>query len=348
MPDLSLLKTLCTTDGISGDETAVRDRILQEIRPYIDDYSITPLGNLIAFKKGASRPKTKLMAEAHMDEVGMTVTHITKEGLLKFEPVGGIDPRVLAGTSVTVAGRYPGVIDVKPIHLIDRSDQCKAVPITELYVDIGAKDEADAERHIALGNSITFSPFFDMQHGTIKSRALDDRAGCFLLIEWLKKPLPYDMIFVFSVQEEIGLRGAKTAAYTVAPQAAIVVETTTAADIAGVSPEKQVCHVGKGPVLSFMDRATIYDREYFHMALQIAENAGIPCQVKQAIAGGNDSGAIHTARGGIRTIAVSLPCRYLHSPVGLISEEDLLHTAALLPLLSEKIAETDPSVLQNI
>lgn len=347
MAELSLLETLCAIDGISGDETAVRDRIFKEIQPYADDCSLTPLGNLIAFKKGAARPRTKLMAEAHMDEVGMTVTHITHNGLLKFETIGGIDPRVLAGTPVTVAGKYAGVIDVKPIHLTEKKDQEKAIPLTDLYIDIGAKDKEEAEAQISLGDSVTFTPFFDARHGTIKSRALDNRAGCLLLIEWMKKPLPYDMTFVFSVQEEIGLRGARTAAYTVAPQAAIVVETTTAADIADVNPGRMVCRVGGGPVLSFMDRSTIYDREYYRVALRTAEDAGIPCQVKQAVAGGNDSGAIHVSRGGIRTLAVSLPCRYLHSPVGLIAESDLLHTEALLPLIAEKIAGMEAFGLQN-
>ena len=347
MADLSLLEALCAIDGISGSEESVRNRILEEVRPYADTCTCTPLGNLIVFKKGAARPKTPLMLEAHMDEVGMTVVHITEDGFLKFETVGGIDSRVLPGKAVVVAGKYPGVIGLKPIHLTQKADAARALPVSELSVDIGAKSRAEAEACVSLGDQITFAPFFDARHGMLRGRALDNRAGCLLLIELLRQPLPYDMTFVFSVQEEIGLRGARTAAYTVAPQAALVVETTTAADIADVPPERVVCRVGCGPVLSFMDRSTIYDREYFRLACRTAEENGIPCQVKQAVAGGNDAGAIHVSRTGIRTLAVSLPCRYLHSPVGMISAEDLSHTERLLPLLAEKIAGSEPSCLQN-
>ena len=172
----------------------------------------------------------------------------------------------------------------------------------------------------------------------IKSRALDDRAGCAILVDMIQNELEYDMIFVFAVQEEIGLRGSKTAAYTVEPQAAIVVESTTAADVAGVDKANQVCKVGAGAVVSFMDRHTIYDREYYQMAFAAAKKAGVKCQAKQAIAGGNDAGAIHVSRGGVRTIAVSLPCRYLHSAVGMISQDDLKSAQKLIVELAGRIA----------
>ena len=189
-----------------------------------------------------------------------------------------------------------------------------------------------------LDYGVTFVSLFDASHGRIRSRAIDDRAGCAILIDLMKKDLPYDCTFVFAVQEEVGLRGSKTAAFAAEPEAAIVVESTTAADIPGVEPEKQVCHVGKGPVLSFMDRATIYDREYFALAKKLAAEKGIPCQVKEAVAGGNDAGAIHVSRGGVRTAAVSLACRYLHSPVGMIAEEDFHHAEELIEAMAMAIA----------
>ena len=338
MADLKLLERLCTAQGISGDEGAVREMILEEITPYAESVTVTPLGNIIAEKKGAQRAKTRLLLNAHMDEVGMIVTSITKEGLLRFTPVGGIDRRILPGKSVMVAGSIPGVIGAKPIHLLEGDEREKAPSLDSLTIDIGALSQEEAEKLVSPGDSVTFVSLFDTAHGMIRSRAIDDRAGCAILIDLMKKELPYDCTFVFAVQEEVGLRGSKTAAFAAKPEAAIVVESTTAADIAGVVPDKQVCRVGKGPVLSFMDRATIYDRPYFQLAQKLAKENEIPCQVKEAVAGGNDAGAIHVSRGGVRTAAISLACRYLHAPVGMISQEDFHHAEALVEKLAMAIA----------
>ncbi len=338
MADLKLLERLCTAQGISGDEGAVREMILEEITPYAESVTVTPLGNIIAEKKGAQRAKTRLLLNAHMDEVGMIVTGITKEGLLRFTPVGGIDRRILPGKSVMVAGSIPGVIGAKPIHLLEGDEREKAPSLDSLTIDIGALSQEEAEKLVSPGDSVTFVSLFDTAHGMIRSRAIDDRAGCAILIDLMKKELPYDCTFVFAVQEEVGLRGSKTAAFAAKPEAAIVVESTTAADIAGVDPDKQVCRVGKGPVLSFMDRATIYDRPYFQLAQKLAKENEIPCQVKEAVAGGNDAGAIHVSRGGVRTAAISLACRYLHAPVGMISQEDFHHAEALVEKLAMAIA----------
>lgn len=338
MADLALLERLCRAHGISGFEGAVRDIIRKEAEPYAEKITVDALGNLIVTKRGASRAKVKLMLDAHMDEVGMIVTYITEEGLLKFSCVGGIDRRVLCGKHVVVNEKIPGVIGARPIHLLDGGEREKSVPVEDLSIDIGASSREEAAEVVRLGDPVTFWSVFDASHGMVKSKAIDDRAGCAILLDLIKKDLPYDMTFVFSVQEEIGLRGAQTAAYAVAPEAAIVVESTTAADIAGVEPGRQVCHVGKGPVVSFMDRGTIYDQGYFQTAFQTAQELQIPCQTKEAVAGGNNAGAIHKSRGGVRTVAVSLPCRYLHSAVGLISQADFHHAEALVEQLAEKIA----------
>ena len=338
MTDLKLLRRLCAARGISGNEDAVRDMLLEEVRPYADSVEISPLGNIIVFKKGAQRPKIRLMVSAHMDEVGMIVTHITDEGLLKFSTVGGIDRRVLCGRAVTVGGSVPGVIGAKPIHLLKEEEKEKSVPLEDLYIDIGANDREEAEQYVLSGDPVCFDSVFDTANGMVKSRALDDRAGCAILIQMIQSELPFDLFFTFVVQEEIGLRGAKTAAYMVKPEAAIVVESTTAADVAGVDKDRQVCRVGEGPVISFMDRHTIYDREYYKMAFSAAKRIGVKCQAKQAVAGGNDAGAIHVSRGGVRTLAVSLPCRYLHSAVGVISQEDYEAAGKLISGLAEEIA----------
>lgn len=342
MADWSLLERLCAARGISGNEETVREIIFKEVKPYADRAEVTPLGNLIVFKKGAKRPNTRLMLNAHMDEVGLIVTHITDDGLLKFSPVGGMDRRVLPGKSVTVKNEVPGVIGAKPIHLLDGEEKEKSIPIKEMYIDIGAKDKEEAEQAVLPGDPVCFDSIFDTSRGMVKSRALDDRAGCAILIEMIQSELPYDMTFVFAVQEEIGLRGSKTAAYAVEPQAAIVVESTTAADVAGVEKEQQVCRLGEGAVISFMDRHTIYDKEYYRMAFSAAETAGVKCQSKRAVAGGNDAGAIHVSRSGVRTVAVSLPCRYLHSAVSMISQQDYEAARKLIPVLAAQIAGEQP------
>ncbi len=339
MADFKLLEKLCAARGISGQEQTVRSLILEEIRPYADQITVDPLGNVLAFKKGAQRPKTKLMLSAHMDEVGFIVTHVTEDGFLKVAPVGGIDKRVVPGKRVLVGEKgIPGVISLVPIHLSKDEDREKTLPFDQLAVDIGAVSREDALNHTALGDMVTFCSVFDLRDGMVKSKAIDDRAGCALLIELIKEELPFDVHFTFVVQEEVGCRGAKTAAYTVAPQACIVVESTTAADIAGVEEEKQVCRVGQGAVISFMDRSTIYDREYFCLAQEAGKKAGAKVQVKQAVAGGNDAGAIHVSGSGVRTIAVSLPCRYLHSAVGLIAQEDYESVKTTVRSLAEAIA----------
>lgn len=337
MTDLSLLKDLCALEGISGCEDKVRERILQEITPYVTDVRVDPLGSIIAFKKGKARAKTDLMLSAHMDEVGLIVTHITEEGFLKFTTVGGIDKRILVGKRVSVNG-VPGVIGAKPTHMLKGDQRGAAVPLDELTIDIGAASKEEAEAVVAPGDPVCFASEFFVQDGAIFGKALDDRAGCAILIELIRQELPYDMTFVFCVQEEIGLRGAKAAAYSVAPEAAIVVETTTAADLPDITGEQRVCTVGGGPVVSFMDRATIYDRKFYELAFALAKEQEIPCQTKHMVAGGNDAGAIHQSRGGVRTISVSLPCRYLHGPTGRIAQSDYRHAQELILSLANSIA----------
>lgn len=341
MADLKLLERLCAARGISGYEDDVRRLILDEIKPFATRIEVTPLGNILAFKEGKQRAKTKLMLNAHMDEVGLIVTEIDADGLLKFATVGGFDRRVLLARSVTVGDNVPGVIGAKPIHLLEGDEKEKSVPVSDMYIDIGAKSKEDAEAHVCPGDPVTFHSIFDTAHGKIKTRALDDRAGCAIMIDLLKTELAYDMTFAFVVQEEVGLNGSRTAAFAAEPQASIVLESTTAADVAGVPEEKKVCRVGQGPVLSFMDRHTIYDRAYYKMAFEVAKENGIPCQSKRGVAGGNDAGAIHVSRSGVRTVAVSLPCRYLHSAFSMIAQEDFHNTERLVLKLAEKIAASE-------
>ncbi len=338
MNNLTLLQKLCDTYGISGDEACIREIILNEITPFVTSVNIDNLGNIIAFKKGKKKGKTKLMLSAHMDEVGFIVTYINKDGMLKFEAVGGINSDVACGKRVVIGkNKIPGVIGLKPVHLLNAEERQKNIPIKDLYIDIAAASKDEALKYISPGDCVYFRANYKFENNMIKSKAIDNRVGCFVLINLIKQDLPFDMYFVFSVQEEIGLRGAKVAAYEVNPDAAIVVEATTAADIKGTSDEKQVCKIGGGAVIAFMDKNTIYDRNYYNFALELAKKNDIKVQIKSLVSGGNDSGAIHMSRSGIKTIAVSLPCRYLHSACGMICIDDLWAVQKLVQQLSSKI-----------
>jgi endoglucanase len=335
---LETIKELSLLDGVSGRENAVREYIINKVKPYADSIETDALGNLIVFKKGKNEPKNKVMLDAHMDEVGMMITYINADGTLDFECVGGIDKRVMLGKPVTVGeNRVSGVIGVKAVHMVPADEKLK-MPST-MYIDIGADSKEDAEKVVSVGDYACFnSEFVEYGDGFIKGKALDDRAGCAMLIEMIKTDLLYDMYFCFSAGEEVGFGIASTAFYKVQPDYAIVVETTTAADLADVPENKKVCRLGDGGVVSFMDRRTIYPKELFDKAFEVAEKNGIKVQTKKAVAGGNNAGVIHKTAGGVKTIAVSLPCRYLHSPACILKKEDITEGVKLITSLAEELA----------
>ena len=335
-----LLEDLCQLSGVSGNEDEVRNFICKEIEGNCD-YKIDALGNIIAFKKGNKTPAKKLMIAAHMDEVGLIVTSIKADGTLRISPVGGIDAGVVIGRQVSVGEeKLIGVIGAKAVHNLTADEKKTAPTFSNLYVDIGATSKDEAQDYVKMGDVLTFkSDFIKFGNDRIKGKAIDDRAGCAIMIEMIKDELEYDTTFVFTVQEEIGTRGAKVSTFTVNPDFAIVLETTTAADIPIASEEKRVCEVGKGAVVSYMDRGTIYDRELYKLAFLLAEENDIPIQTKTMVAGGNDSGAIHLSNGGVRTIAISAPCRYLHSPSCVVKGSDLTACKELAKCLMSRICE---------
>lgn len=328
---LNLLKRLCLIDGTSGDEGNVRDFIISEIKDHCE-YKIDNLGNVICFKKGKKRPDRKVMLDAHTDEVGLIITAVTSEGFLKFDTVGGIDSAVLCFKEVKI-GEVSGIISGKPTHLLSKDERKKAPKIDSLYIDIGASSKQEALELVNLGDTAVIQSDFTVMGENVKAKAIDDRIGCAVLIALLKEKAEYDFWAVFSTQEEIGTRGARVATFAVNPDFALALEATTAADIAGVTSDKSVCNLGKGPAISFMDRATAYDRELYNAAL----NSGITVQPKRAVAGGNNSGAIHLSREGVRTLAISLPCRYIHSPSCVANINDMENMMKLTKYMMNKI-----------
>lgn len=329
-----LIKKLTSIDAASGDEGAVRDFIINEIKPYCE-YRVDALGNLIAAKKGKRTPEKKIMLDAHMDEVGLIITSITADGFLRFKTLGGINTSALMFKTIKINGNVNGVISGKPIHLT-HGDEAKKLPDADkLYIDIGASSGEEAESMVTVGDRAVMTSDFTVCGDKIISKALDDRVGCAILIKLIKEYDEYDFTAVFSVQEEIGLRGAKVAAYSVDPDAAIIVEGTTAADIAGVSEDKSVCNLGMGAAVSFMDKATVYNRAYYLAAIK----SGVKVQPKRAVAGGNNSGAVHLAREGVKTIAVSVPCRYIHSSSSVADINDINAAFDLCKYMIEYIAD---------
>lgn len=337
---IKTLKELCLLNGISGDESCVREYIIEKIRDKCD-YSVDNLGNITAFRKGKKTPEKKLMIAAHMDEVGMIVTSVKSDGTLTFETVGGIDSAVIIGKRVKIGKNgLSGVVGSKAIHKLSAEEREKAPKISDLYIDFGAADKAEAEKYVSVGECVYFdSEFMEFGNNRIKSKAIDDRAGCALMLRLIEEEPEYDTFFVFNVQEEIGLRGSTVSAFSLQPDIAIVLEATTAADIDGADGAAKVCTINGGPVVSFMDRSTMYDKELYKTAFETAKENGIKCQTKSMIAGGNDSGAIHISGKGVRTIAVSLPCRYLHSPSCVISKQDFDDAYRLVKLMMKRVLD---------
>ena len=337
---MELIKELCALNGVSGDEDRVREFIRGQAEPYADSIRTDALGNLIVFKKGTKTTGHKLLMAAHMDEVGLIVTHVTDEGYLKFDFVGGVDRRVAIGKSVVLGDQaIQGIIGLKAIHLVSREERKKTPKTDSMYIDIGAKNKEEALKLVQPG---TYGSFIGepeaFGNGLLKAKAIDDRVGCAVMLALMKEELPMDVTFAFTAQEEVGTRGAFGAAFSVSHEIALVLETTTAADLPNVEEHRKVCAPGKGPVISYMDGGTIYDRGLFEDLRRLAEENQIPWQTKEYIAGGNDARSIQRSKAGVRVAAVSAAVRYLHAPASVGSVADFENMLKLARLFVADVA----------
>ena len=326
-----LLKELSELTGVSSGETAVRHYIRDRIQGQVDRIQTDRLGNLIA-RRDQGKKGPLVMLTAHMDEVGLMVVGIDPSGLLKITTVGGIDERVLISKRVLVGPqRIPGVIGAKPIHLQEKEERKRPVKTTGLFVDIGATDRSDAEKDVKIGDLIAFDveagPFGD---GLFKGKALDDRAGCAVLLNLMEKKYNLPLAYVFTVQEEVGLRGATVAAFGLNPDLALVVEATSAGDVPPLKKHQASTRLGAGPAISFMDRSVIVNPALIQRLVAVAEEAGIPYQFRESTTGGTEAGVINQTRSGIPVAVISVPCRYIHSPVGILNRNDLTQTVKLI------------------
>ncbi len=340
---LNTLEKLCSLSGVSGDERAVCSFIKKEAAQYASKISEDVMGNLTVFVKGKKRREKPLMLAAHMDEVGICITGFTSDGLLRFAFAGGVDRRVVIGKQVLIGKKeIPGIIGIKAVHMTTKEEREKTPKLSELLIDIGCETEAAAKKLVALGDSAVFAgSFIRLGKHKVKSRAIDDRFGCAVLLELMKKPLLYDTYFVFTAQEEVGCRGAGAAAYAIKPALALVVESTTAADLPGSEEHTKVASLGKGAVIGCVDGATIFDKDLFALLRKTASDENIPWQIKTKIAGGTDSKSIQLSREGVRVASLSLPTRYIHSPSCVADIRDMQSVLAL----AEKFINTEESAL---
>ena len=334
-----LLEKLINATGISSREKEIRDLIREEIKDNVDEIYTDKMGNLIACK-GKEKDGQKVMLAAHMDEVGLMITEITSDGLLKFQSVGGIDKRVLVSKPVLVGeDKMAGVIGAKAIHLQKKSERDKPIDFDNLYIDIGVNSKKEAEKYVELGDVAVFSSEYEeLGNGRVIGKAFDDRVGCSIIAELTEYDFDMPVYYVFTVQEEVGLRGAGVAAFDIAPDIALVLEGTTAADVPENKEHRYSTSVGKGPALTLMDRTVIADKNILTGLITVAEDNGIDYQFRRTDAGGNDAGAISLSREGVPSAVISLPCRYIHSPLSLIDLDDYKKMSKLVKLYLERLA----------
>ena len=341
-----LLEELSNAFGPSGCEAEVRNVLARALRDKVDELQTDALGNLIAFKRGTGpEPRLKVMVDAHTDEVGFMITRIEKNGLLGFRAVGGIDQRLLLAKGVLVGDeRLPGVIVAPPVHLSKPEERKKVIKVDQLAIDAGAASQDEAQGLVRIGDYATFDTRFEVLNTegwrTVKGKAFDDRMGCALAAALADDEYEVDLYLSFSAQEEVGLRGAGVAAFRLEPDMALALEGTICDDMPKDEDVSPTTELGKGPAITVMDRSFIADKRLVRLLVDRAEALGIPFQFKQPGLGGTDAGAIHLSRTGVPSVALSVPCRYIHSPAAVASLNDFDHALALLRAALLALPET--------
>jgi putative aminopeptidase FrvX len=323
----TLLKKLLETYGPSGNEEKVRDIIREEIRDYVDELKTDKMGNLIAIKKASGK---KIMVASHMDEIGIIITGIDDKGFLRFSNVGGISPYISLGQRVMFSDGTLGVVGMEDLENI------KDLKLNKMYIDIGAQSKEEAAKKINIGDMACFYQPMALLENNIVSKGLDNRIGCFIVIETLKQIQPSlnELYFVFTIQEELGIRGAKTAAYRLDPDLGIAVDVTSTGDTP--KAKHMAVELGKGPAVKIMDKSLLSHPLMKKLMIDTAKDNQIPYQLEVLEFGGTDSGAIHLARGGVPSGALSIPCRYVHSPSEAASQKDVKNAIVLLTKILEK------------
>ena len=332
--NIELLKRLTETPGVSGREELVRALVIEELTPHVDEIRVDALGNVIAIKKGKGR--RKVMLAAHMDEIGFMVRHIDDQGFIRIQPLGGFDPRVLIAQRAIVhtrsGERLRGVVTpaTKPIHLL--GDEKPTTPkLEEFYIDLGLAAEVVREQ-VSLGDSITLDRTLERVGDNLIAKAMDDRTGVFTMIEAIRKLGAHevDVLAVATVQEEVGLRGATTAAFQLQPDVAIALDTTLAVDTPGMPPTEAVTRLGQGVAIKVFDSSFIPNYKLVAHLREVAESHEITHQLEVLPRGGTDAGAMQRAGAGAAAITLSIPSRYVHTVNEMVNIGDLDAASTLL------------------
>lgn len=342
-----LLKEICEVAGISGFEQRVRELVLREIKPLCDEVTIDNMGNLTAFKKGKGKNLKKAMIAAHLDEIGFIVTHIDDRGFLKFHTIGGFDPKTLTAQRVIVHGKKDiiGVMGTKPIHLMSPEERGKQLQIRDYFIDTGLTAN-EVKDIVSIGSPVSRERELIEMGDCVNCKSIDNRVAVFILIELLRElqniDLPIDLYGVFTVQEEVGLRGATTATLATQPDFAFCIDTTIAYDVPGAQPEEYTTQLGKGVGIKIMDSMTICDYRMVAYMKQTADKYGIIWQPEILIAGGTDTAMQQrmTAGGSIAG-AVSIPTRHIHSVIEMAHKSDIRGNIDLLKVCLSDIETYD-------
>ncbi len=342
---MNLLKKLCETPGISGYEERIQKVIKEELEKVTDEVKIDKLGNVIGIKKakklsGKPAPK-KVMIAAHMDEIGFMVSFIDKEGFIRFVPVGGFDPKTLIAQRVVVHGTKDigGVIGYKPTHILSEEERKKLPKIKELFIDVGMKKN-EVSKIVKPGDFVTLDRnFMELNKKIITAKALDDRAGVYVMIETLKriKDCHVDIYAVATVQEEVGVRGATVSSFSVEPDVGIALDVTIASDIPGTKEEEMATTLGGGTAISLMDSHTISNKKLVDFLRKIAEENKIKYQTDILLVGGTDAGAIQRSKSGVPACTLSIPTRYIHSVVEMCHKDDIENSIKLICKFLENV-----------
>lgn len=334
MINVNLLKEICETPGAPGFEQHIRHLVINQIKDYVDEYHVDAVGNVMALRKG--KEDKRVLVAAHMDEISFIVTHIDDEGFLRFHTLGGFDPKTLTAQRVIVHGRKDliGVMGSKPIHMMTADERNKVPQTTDYFVDLGM-GKAEVEELVAIGDPITRERTLIEMGDCVNSKSLDNRVSVFILIETLKrlkgKELPYDLHAVFTVQEEVGLRGAMVASHHIDPHFGIALDVTIAYDVPGAKPYEVVSKLGKGTAIKIMDASVICDPRMVRYLKQVADDHNIPWQPEILTAGGTDTAGLQRAgKHGSISGAISIPCRHVHQVIEMAHKKDIDASIRLL------------------
>lgn len=338
--NVKLLKKICEAPGVPGYESKIRNLIIKEVTPLVDSVEVDNMGNVITIKKGKSDAK-KAMIGAHMDEIGFMVTHIDDKGFVRFTTLGGFDPKTLTAQRVVIHGKKDviGVMGSKPIHVMSPEERTKMPKTTDFFIDLGMPKK-EVEKIVSVGNPITRERELIEMGECVNCKSIDNRVSVFILIETLRqlKSTPYDVYGVFTVQEEVGIRGANVAAHSINPDFGFGLDTTIAFDLPGAQPHERVTALGEGTAIKIMDAMTICDYRMVDYMKEVAEKNKIKWQTELLTAGGTDTAGIQRmGKNGAISGAVSIPTRHLHQVIEMAHKKDIDNSIKLLKACLESL-----------